>query len=126
MADSHIEALLWPEESGFRWNATIFGGAAGVGTAVNISYSFMMSAPSYAGPDGVGFLGFTEAQKTATAGIMALYSEIANVSLDEAADAGNVHIRLGNNDQTGRGTSGYAYAPSTFLVQQPQGGDVWI
>jgi Ca2+-binding RTX toxin-like protein len=118
MAALYIEALLPPDESGWRWNAT-----SGFGTAVSLTYSFMTAAPSYASSgDKLGFQAFSDAQEAAVPGILALYSEVARITFTEVPDAGNGgKLRFGNNDQGS--TVGYAYLPSLFA---PEGGDVYI
>src|SRR5688500_10297581 len=98
MAAHYIDALIFPEEEGWRWNAT-----SALGTPVSVSYSFMSAVPSYAAVD--GFQPFSPAQEIAAGNILSLYAEVCNITFVEMTDPGAggspgvPQIRLGNSTQ---------------------------
>jgi len=129
MAASHIEALLpAPFDTGgagirdWRWNND-----DPVGTAVEITYGFMSSAPSYGyGGGGTGFSVFDADQRTAAANVLGFYAEISKITFTAGPDGEGQQIGFGNNEQGG-GASGYGFFPE--LLSDPDGGlggDVWI
>lgn len=114
-----IDALLIG--STIRWNAT-----QAVGTPVALTYSFMLSLPSYADAqaNGNNFSVMTDDQKTAVRSILASISEQFNISFTEVAETSSTwgQLRFGNNTQTN--TVGYAYPPDSSLGENA--GDLYI
>jgi len=118
--DYRIDALL--ESASSRWNAS-----GPLGSAVEVTFSFMTAAPSYGGTDSdgaTGFQPFTAAQKAAARGIFAQLSTMLNISFREVADSETHYgqIRFGNNVQ--QESSGYAFLPDP--ENSDIAGDVWI
>lgn len=119
--DYRIDVLL--ESASERWN----NGSA-VGTPVQVTYSFMTSAPTYGGTDDdqgdTGFSAFTAAQKQAARDIFAKLASELNISFIEVADTPGSYgqIRLGDNHQNS--SSGYAFLPNS--TSDDMSGDVWI
>lgn len=117
--DYRIDVLI--PAANARWNAD-----KEVGSAVNVSFSFMSAAPDYAGDsDKKGFTEFSEEQKVATRAIFKLISEQFGISFTEVSDSASSYglIRLGNNAQ-GAVSAGYAMYPD--LSDTKQAGDVYI
>lgn len=117
--DYRIDVLL--EDASYRWN--ILGE---LGTAVEVTYSFMSSAPTYAGDDDKkGFTVFNEKQQQAVKQILAEIAQHFGISFrlvdDTASSFGQ--IRFGNNDQ-GETSAGYAVMPNSS--GKPDDGDVYI
>jgi serralysin len=112
---SYISALL-PSDL-LKWGPSIAGSSAVV------TYSFMVSAPSYADDDErFGFSAMNTAQRVATVQALNAWAEVAGIAFVEVSDAGDGgFIRFGTNDQLGI-SSGYAYYPGTSDAS----GDVYI
>lgn len=117
--DYRIDVLL-PSATA-RWN----NGKA-VGSAVELTFSFMNAIPSYAGEtDKKGFSVFTEEQKNATREILKKIAEQFGLTFKEVSDSDSSFgvVRFGNNAQ-GSKSAGYASYPDT---DDPNGsGDVYI
>ncbi|OWW21958.1 hypothetical protein AYR66_23165 [Noviherbaspirillum denitrificans] len=118
--DYRIDALL--ESADYRWNA-----GSPLGTAVEVTYSFMSEKPSYGGTDSdgsTGFQTFSNAQRAAVRDIFAQLATMLNISFREVADVGSNYgqIRFGNNMQPD--SSGYAFLPNSD--SSDISGDVWI
>ena len=116
--DYRIDALL--ETAGMRWNA-----GTPLGTAVEVTYSFMTAEPTYGNGDGgTGFQPFSAAQKAAVREIFAQLSASVNLSFREVADSEDSYgqIRFGNNTQAD--SAGYAFLPHSDTTDLA--GDVWI
>ncbi len=118
--DYRIDALL--ESISNRWN---LNGA--LGSAVEVTYSFMTEKPTYGGTDSdgaTGFQPFTDAQKVAVRDIFTQLATRLNISFREVVDMGSNYgqIRFGNNVQAD--SSGYAFLPNSD--SSDISGDVWI
>jgi serralysin len=111
---SQVDALVLG--SAYKW-----GPVGLMGAATTVTYSFMASAPSYAGYDG-SFEPFNATMKAATRTAMDAWSSAADITFVEVADSGSGgQIRFGSNTQSST-TAGYAYYPGTSSVA----GDVWV
>jgi len=119
-----------------RWNFPDAVGSslsvpAGIGNAVDISYSFLTSVPSYASIS--GFLAFTSQQTQITRQVLTSIEEIANIDFVETSGVGQMTF-AGSAQSSGQGgyayypSFGYSYSGSTILsvTEQGNGGDVWI
>ncbi|MBI2257025.1 MAG: matrixin family metalloprotease, partial [Proteobacteria bacterium] len=115
------DALL----SGVKW------GSDGVGTAVNISYSFPTASAvwdsSYDGyePDWAGYRGLTATEQTAFKTALASFSAVANITFTQVSDTASSvgDIRVAFSGEVGdEGALAWAYYPST----DPWGGDIWL
>lgn len=118
--DYRIDALL--ESASNRWNVN-----SALGSAVEVTYSFMTSKPTYGGTDSdgaTGFQPFSEAQKAAVREIFTQLKSMLNISFREVSDTTSSYgqIRFGNNFQPD--SSGYAYLPNSD--SSDISGDVWI
>jgi serralysin len=113
---SYVSALL-PSTTP-RWNE-----ASGVGTPVNVTFSFMTQTPFYASwADSYDFAPFSESQKSAARAALATWADVANITFTEVSDAGSGgSIRFGTNYQTS--SAAYAYYPNSF---NGTGGDVYL
>lgn len=101
----------------YRWNA-----GSSFGSSVSLTYSFMTSAPSGAdSAESSTFQAFTDTQKAGARAALALWAEVANITLTETTDSDSVNIRFASNDQNGV-SAGYAYYPGTFQTA----GQVWL
>ncbi|MCH8618319.1 DUF4214 domain-containing protein [Undibacterium sp. TS12] len=117
--DYRIDVLL-PSATA-RWN-----NGSPVGTAVEVSFSFMNAAPGYAqDSDKKGFSVFTDEQKVATRKILDQISQQFGISFKEVSDTADSYgyIRFGNNAQ-GSTSAGYATYPDTSDTKTS--GDVYI
>lgn len=117
--DYRIDVLL----AGYahRWN-----GSSAPGTPVEVTYSFMTSAPAYTSHSNqVGFMMFTAEQKAAARKIFSDIQAQFNISFREVGDtaASYGQIRLGNNSQ-GSDSAAYAYLPEPDGGQDS--GDVYV
>lgn len=107
----------------YRWNKF-----APLGTPVTVTYSFMSSKPVYGGTDtgqgDIGFVPFTEAEKTAVRHIMGILQSQLGITMLEKSDLSFDYgqIRFGNNFQ--QFSAGYTWLP--FSTNDDRGGDVWI
>ncbi|GEO41054.1 hypothetical protein SAE02_52020 [Skermanella aerolata] len=113
---SYVSALL--PSSTPRWNA-----ASAIGTAVNVTFSFMTQAPYYASwNDSYAFAPLSEVQKSAARAALATWSDVANITFTEVSDAdAGGSIRFGTNYQTN--SAAYAYYPTS---SSGIGGDVFL
>lgn len=110
---SQVDALVY--SSSYKWGPTGLMGAS-----ATVTYSFMTSAPSYAGSVG-SFQTFNTTMKAAARSAMEAWSSAANITFVEVDDGGSGgQIRFGSNAQSG--SSGYAYYPGTSSAA----GDVWV
>jgi serralysin len=102
-----------------RWNA-----ASSVGTPVNVTFSFMTEAPSYASwLDSYGFVPMSETQKSAARAALATWADVANITFTEVSDANfGGSIRFGTNYQSYY-SAAYSYYPTT---SDGTGGDIYI
>lgn len=117
--DYRIDVLL--DDANTRWNRS-----SPVGSPVEVTYSFMTSAPTYTAEENKpGFAEFTASQKAATREIFSLLSQQLNISFREVLDTTTSYgqIRLGNNDQ-GDDTAGYAMLPDARSGDDQ--GDIYI
>jgi serralysin len=116
MVPSYVSALL-PSNTP-RWNE-----ASAIGTAVNVTFSFMTQAPYYASwNDSYAFAPLSEVQKSAARAALASWSDVANITFTEVSDAdAGGSIRFGTNYQTK--STAYAYYPSSSSAI---GGDVYL
>jgi hypothetical protein len=104
--DYRIDVLL--EDANIRWNR-----GTSVGTPVEVTYSFMTVAPTYAADEyTAGFAEFTISQKTAAREIFSLLAKQLNISFREVVDFESSYgqIRLGNSAQ-GSDSAGFAFLP---------------
>ncbi|PXX39679.1 M57 family metalloprotease [Undibacterium pigrum] len=102
--DYRIDVLI--DDINYRWNA-----GKTLGTAVEISYSFIKAPASYASDsDKNGFKAFTAEQMAAARAIFTEISQVLNVTFKEVADTDiQSGIRLANNIQ--EKSAGYAKLP---------------
>jgi serralysin len=131
-----------------RWNyGEVVGGsnkAAGIGTGVTLTYSFLTSLPNYYYSSANNSMlaryaaleTFTAAQKTATERILALISQVVDITFVKAP-AGEVgDISFAKSEQSANAL-GHTYLPSfgwttgaggvvTSATPSAIGGDVWI
>ena len=102
-----------------RWNAT-----GAMGSAVSVSYSFVVSAPA-GGVGAPGFRAFTVVEQQVVRDILAKAAAVANISFTEVQEVGsNVgQLRFGVSQQAA--TKGVSWLPG-----QPgagdQAGDIWM
>jgi len=121
--DYRIDALI--EDIDFRWNKD-----KPVGSAVEVTFSFMEAKPIYGGTDdgsGSGFYRFSEQQKQAARDILKEISAQTGLTFREVNDSSQTYgqLRFGSNDQTK--SSGYAWLPySNTGSYADRNGDVWI
>lgn len=123
--DYRIDALL--EDIDFRWNKD-----KSIGSAVEVTFSFMEAKPVYGGTDdgsgsGSGFYRFSEQQKQAARDILKEISAQTGLTFREVNDSSQTYgqLRFGGNDQTK--SSGYAWLPySNTGSYADRNGDVWI
>lgn len=113
---SYVSALL-PSNTP-RWNA-----ASGVGTPVNVTFSFMTQAPYYASwNDSYAFAPLSEVQKSAARAALATWADVANITFTEVSDADSGgSIRFGTNYQAS--SAAYAYYPNS---SNGIGGDIYL
>jgi serralysin len=120
-----------------RWNfpdavGSLKSAPAGIGEAVDISYSFLTSPPTYSSL--LRFSRFSALQENATKQVLSLIEEVANIDFrQDYANRGQ--ITYANSPQS-EDRVGFAYLPSyeyTYSGQEiksvteiRQGGDVWI
>ncbi len=104
-------------------------GWGGLGNPANVTFAFRSTAPSSMPDDTSGFVRFTEAQIAMTLEILALWSEVANITFTRV-DGGdgysnNATMLFANYTAGADGASAFAYYPgSTAATANP--GDVWI
>lgn len=96
--------------------------ASRAGTPVQLTYSFMLTAPADGSADDRnGFRPMTATQQQAAREALSHWADVANVSFREVAANGN--IQFGANNQ-GTSSSGYAYLPNgsgtTYLFVNTQ------
>lgn len=117
--DYRIDVLL--DDANTRWNHGSL-----LGSPVQVTYSFMTSAPVYTTDDNrQGFAEMTTSQKVAVREIFSLYAAQLNISFREMFDTPSSYgqIRLGNNSQ-GDDSAGYAMFPDPDMGDDQ--GDVYI
>jgi Ca2+-binding RTX toxin-like protein len=102
-----------------RWNA-----GAALGAAVNVSYSFVGTAPA-SGVGASGFRAFTAAEQQVVRKMLADTSAICGISFTEVSDSSASHgqIRFGVSQQAS--TEGVAWLPNQSGAGD-QAGDVWM
>lgn len=111
---SYYIAALLPSGTP-RW------GSGAVGTAAQVTYSFLSAAPDYADADDQrGFAALNENQRSAVRQALALWAAVANITFTEVTDSAASQIRIGTNNQQGE-SSGWAYYPGSG-----SGGDVYF
>jgi hypothetical protein len=112
----YVSALL-PSNTP-RWNST-----SSLGTAVNVTFSFMTQLPSYEySPDHDNFAPMSESQKAAVRSALATWADVANITFTEVSDAGSGGLVRFGTDAQNKVSSGYAQYPGS----DPDGGDVYI
>ena len=83
--------------------------ASSAGTAVTLTYSFLIAAPADASTeDAKGFKPMTAAQQAAVKVALDSWAAVANITFTQVGAGGN--IQVGTNDQ-GDDSSAYAYLP---------------
>lgn len=102
-----------------RWNA-----AAALGTAVEVTYSFVLSAPA-SGPGATGFRSFNVAEQQVVRELLATLAGCTGLSFREVAEGGgNVgQIRFGVSQQAD--AKGQSWLPNQAGVGD-SAGDVWM
>src|SRR5690242_18466162 len=114
---SGISYIDWVE-SGLKW-------ASG-----NFTYSFPTSASFYTGFNGgaygsgeqtSGFQAFTAIQQSATASILTMYSQVANVTFTQITESTSQTATL-RYAESNLPSTAWGYYPST----SPEGGDAWF
>ena len=100
-----------------RWNAS-----KTLGTAVEVSYSFVTTAPA-SGVGASGFHAFTTAEQVTVKAILASVSLVTGLTFKEVAESGTQHgdMRFGASQQTA--TKGVTYLPGE---NGDAAGDVWM
>jgi Ca2+-binding RTX toxin-like protein len=100
-----------------RWNA-----AAPLGSAAEVSFSFVASAPT-SGVGATGFRVFTAAEQDAVRTILASVAAATGLTFKEVGDTAAVHgdMRFGASQQAA--TKGATFLPGT---NGDAGGDVWM
>ncbi|MBE0550739.1 MAG: cadherin-like domain-containing protein [Rubrivivax sp.] len=100
-----------------RWNA-----AQALGTAVNVTFSFVTTAPA-TGPGAPGFRGFTPAEQQLVRDILARTAQITQISFSEVAEGGGSvgQMRFGVSQQAA--TKGVSWLPGQ---SGDAAGDVWM
>jgi len=120
------ELINWSEqapkalmnEQQARWNAS-----SPLGTAVEVSYSFMAALPTYgSGGLGSGFQMLTGNQQQQLRALLNDASKISGLVLREVPDSATAQIRIGINQQT----SNKAYSFSPDAAQGSLAGDIWL
>lgn len=76
------------------------------------TFSFMTALPDGNTADSTGFRGMTSTQQDAVRSAFAYLSSIINVTFTESNEAGQADINFGTNNQTSKGSSGYANVPN--------------
>jgi len=118
--DSKINSLL----SGYQWGSNN-------GTAVSLSYSFPLSGSQW--PTNYGnnepfspnsFTPLTTTQQQNFRDALALWAEVANISLTEVSDSVPGDIRPAFSSLVTGNTGGYAYLPTSTTAAES--GDVWL
>ncbi len=101
-----------------RWNA-----GAALGSAVNVTYSFVASAPA-SGVGASAFRAFSDTEKQAVRDLLARTAEITQISFTEVADSGGGgQMRFGVSQQAN--TRGVSWMPQQAGAGA-QAGDVWM
>lgn len=102
-----------------RWNAT-----GAMGSAVNVSYSFVGTAPA-SGPGATGFRAFNATEQQLVRDILARTALLTNLNFTEVADsaAGGGQMRFGASQQAA--TKGVAWLPNQSGAGD-NAGDVWM
>jgi Ca2+-binding RTX toxin-like protein len=102
-----------------RWNA-----ASPLGTAVQLSYSFVTQAPA-SGPGAPGFRAFTADERAWVREILAAAATVANITFTEVVESGSTvgQLRFGVSQQaTSKGLSWLPGTPGAADLA----GDVWM
>jgi Ca2+-binding RTX toxin-like protein len=102
-----------------RWNA-----ASPLGTAVQLSYSFVQQAPT-SGAGATGFRAFTPLEQQWVREILAAVSAFAQVDFNEVTESGSTvgQLRFGVSQQSG--SKGLSWIPGTPGAGD-LAGDVWM
>lgn len=122
-----------------RWNFPAAMGTplttpGGIGSAVQLTYSFPATPPAYFLTDGdIGFQAFSAAQRQAVRSVLAVFAEIANIRFTEVTGVGQLTYALSAQSGT---QAGYAYLPGysyryvgatiTATTELARSGDVWL
>ena len=103
----------------FRWNAT-----GAMGTAVNLSYSFVSTAPT-SGVGATGFRAFTVPEQQMVRDILAKAAAVANISFSEVQETGSTvgQLRFGVSQQAA--TKGVSWLPDQAGAGD-LAGDIWM
>lgn len=123
--DRRIDSLI--EEPSFRWNFDPINPSIW-GQASQVTFSFMLKPPNYSTiEDQYGFQPFSEIQRIATRTIFESLERVLAIDFIELDEAGENWgaIRLGNNEQSGKGTAGYAYLPNDPIAGDSSG-DIYL
>jgi hypothetical protein len=78
----------------------------------SFTYSFMTALPAGNTADSNNFRGMTDAQKAGVRLAFDYLSSIINATFTESNEAGQADINFGTNNQTSKGSSGYANVPN--------------
>lgn len=134
-----LDALLAIRNGNYtaRWNFdaaihSTVNSSAGIGNAVEVSYSFLSSIPSYYSTR--GFKAFNDIQMNATRSVLDHISQMTNITFTEASSGGEMSFAM--DTQSGRNAA-YAYNPSygysfnsnniiTEVYVTDTAGDVWL
>lgn len=106
----------------YDWNQ-LTGGVRGTG--INLTYSFR-DTMTYASANGT-FSKCTAAEMSAVSDILALYSEVCNLTFTRVAPMGysnNGQLAIANYSQPSSAAGAYAYFPSN--ASNGSGGDLWL
>jgi Ca2+-binding RTX toxin-like protein len=103
----------------FRWNAS-----SALGTAVNLSYSFVTSAPA-SGVGAQGFRAFTSAEQQLVREILADTAALTGITFTERVESGSTvgQLRFGVSQQAA--TQGVSWMPGQAGAGS-LAGDVWM
>jgi Ca2+-binding RTX toxin-like protein len=95
----------------------------------NITFAFRSTAPATMPTDTSGFVRFSDLQIAATLEMIALWSEVANITFTRVQDgdgySNNATILFANYTAGAEGASAFAYYPGS-TVASAAAGDVWV
>ena len=107
--DMAIQGLLAGDAN--RWNAS-----GALGSAIDITFSFMTAAPA---SGATGFAAFTEAQRAVVRVILDSVAQLTGATFRETADSATSNLRFGASQQSA--TKGLSAMPG-----EANGGQVWM
>jgi Ca2+-binding RTX toxin-like protein len=120
----YVSGLLPPDQ--YRWNNNA------PGTPLSLTYGFMTTAPSYADPSNIGWIGnefgsfqaFYALQRQAVDRAIQNYEQVCNVDFSFLANGDAAQVRFGNAD-LGDFAAAHSYLPERSSNWEGEG-DVWF